>query len=247
MTPSIWSRACRFSRSGSPPDSSVLSTPRRSADGHKLLLDGEGGDEWLGAPPSLGVELLTSGDLIGLWWLVSARSSYRRRPRRRTMRELVGAVRRTSHEGRQRAGAALAALDHPSTATTAEVLDGLGRHLGARYASPLWEAEVVEAAVGTSARAFVANGRYKAPVRDLVSAAVPSVGRDWPPPVTVGEFAAATLAAHVPAIWQERQGGSLLAELGVSGTPPADSPSVRFDFDWAWHTLCCEGWLRQRL
>ena len=64
--------------------------------GRLLLIDGEGGDEWLGAPPWLGVELLTSGDLVGLWWLISARSAYGQRPRRQALRELVGVVRRTA-------------------------------------------------------------------------------------------------------------------------------------------------------
>ena len=138
---------------------------RAVRDGHGLLLDGEGGDEWLGASPSLGLSLLRSADLVGMWWLVSARSAYRQRPRRQALRELVVVARRSSHDERQRTRIARAVLDHPSTATTAEVLDGLGRHLGVMHASPLWEPEVIEAAVRTPTRALVAGGRYKAPVR----------------------------------------------------------------------------------
>jgi hypothetical protein len=163
------------------------------------------------------------------------------------MRESVGAVRRTSRDGIKRSRVALAVLDHPSTAVTAEVLDGLGRHLGAIHASPLWEAEVVEAAVGTPARELVAGGRYKASVREFVAAAVPSVGIDWPPPVTLGDFAAATLAAHLPGVWEERQGGHLLAALGVPGATRAGALDGGFDLERAWCILCSEHWLRHRL
>lgn len=217
------------------------------SDGRRLLLDGEGGDEWLGAAPSLGVELLTSGDLVGLWWLISARSAYRQRPRRQALRELAGVVRRASRGQSKRSAVALAVLDHPSTAVTAEVVDGLGRYLGATYTSPLWDAEVVEAAVGTRARGFVTDGRYKAPVLEFVTTALPSVGRDWPPPVTLGNFATATFAAHLQGIWEEREGGRLLAALNVPNAPTAGQSAASLDSQRVWCILCCESWMRLRL
>jgi asparagine synthetase B (glutamine-hydrolysing) len=188
--------------------------------GCRVILTGEGGDDWVELKSSLAADCLRRGDLTTLYRLWRSQVRFYPFGPWALLRELVwdyGArllLREpsvTSFYARE----LRASLEDPRTALDLEEFFVVGRGVGLSFAHPFWDPDLIESLVRTSPRILSANGMTKGLLRTRLARRFPTLGFDRQRRVFATAAFDASMHAEAETAYRRLGGFDALHALGL--------------------------------
>jgi asparagine synthetase B (glutamine-hydrolysing) len=229
-----------------------------AAEGVKVLVDGQGGDDLVDAGLA-GGSALWPRPLPLVSWLLSERryAGSLLSPLRHLIRTIRLGTSSTAEPpdwlaepyrtdiaarlaARPRAYAEIRRADLTDAVLSAqreETLD-TGWRLGLTHVHPFWDSEMVRLLDSLPPQALVTGGYPKSPARMYLRERVPAVHGAWPRPALATDLLGGLLARAGARVWARTGPGEQLAKLGLIESPKGCYPSRG-----AWPILSVEYWL----
>jgi asparagine synthase (glutamine-hydrolysing) len=143
------------------------------------------------------------------------------------------------------------ALDHAVVSMEMEENFEIGRRAGLPYASPYWDADLVDFLFRTPPELLSEGGRSKGLVRRLLNHRFPQLGFELQRKVLASNFFARVMMREAAGIWEELGGTRELDRLGIveatqieSGLHNAIQSGDNTRITQMWHVLNLESWVR---
>jgi asparagine synthetase B (glutamine-hydrolysing) len=188
--------------------------------GCRVILTGEGGDDWVELKSSLAADCLRHGDLTTLYRLWRSQVRFYPFGPWALLRELVwdygarlllrepGVPSFYARELRE-------SLEDPRTALDLEEFFVIGRSVGLSFAHPFWDPDLIESLVRTSPRILSANGATKGLLRTRLARRFPTLGFDRQRRAFAMPAFDASMHAEAEAAYRQLGGFDALDALGL--------------------------------